>query len=81
MLGNQVLPSSHAESGWREAVTGSIFGCPFTLAPPSRRLDERPLIQKGTKKRENKERYDSQSCIPKCKKEAVNSREALYNSG
>ena len=71
-----------SESGWREAVTGSIFGCPFTLAPPSRRLDERPLIQRrGKKKWESKERYESQSCIPKCKKEAVNSREALYNSG
>ena len=40
-----------------------------------------PNTIKGEKKGENKERYDSQNCIPKCKKEAVNSREALYNSG
>ena len=33
-------------------MTGSIFGCPFTLAPPSRRLDERPLIQRRGKKNE-----------------------------
>ena len=51
MLGNQVPPSSQ-KSGWREAVTGSIFGCPFTLAPPSRKLVERPLIQeRGNKVR------------------------------
>ena len=47
-----------SESGWREAVTGSIFGCPFTLAPPSRRLDERPLIQRRGKKKNEKVKKD-----------------------
>ena len=82
MLGNQVLPSSQNLDGakqWREV--SSDAAC--TLAPPSRKLDEKPLIKKkGAKKWEKvKKEMKVKSCIPKCKKEAVNSREALYNSG
>ena len=64
-------------------MTGSIFGYPLYTGTTIQEIGQKPLIQKRGQKREKvkKELKVKVAFLSARKKKAVNSREALYNSG